>query len=301
MTPTPEHAAPVPPSLPHDARRDLLRTRPPTCTPAGYPLRALDLFCGAGGATKGLQRAGFHVTGVDIAAQKNYCGDVFVRVDVLRIAPEYLRSFDFIWASPPCQGYSEMRHAPGAKGAPKLIGSVREMLECSGRPWVIENVEAAGWAMRSPVRLCGSMFDLGAQGCRLERHRLFEASFNLAPPACRHDRRPVIGVYGGHARRRAASAGGRGTRDVWEGGHGPAASEALGIDWMTLTELSESIPPAYSEFIARAWLAQRDQKTTSHPGGPLDLSEPMDRNNGIRPYPLPHGRPRRVIPATADG
>ena len=41
--------------------------------------RALDLFCCAGGATKGLQRAGFHVTGIDKEKQPRYCGDAFLR------------------------------------------------------------------------------------------------------------------------------------------------------------------------------------------------------------------------------
>ncbi len=214
-------------------------------------MKAIDLFCCAGGATKGLQRAGFHVTGVDIDPQPRYCGDAFIQADVLTVD---LSGFDFIWASPPCQGYTSLRHAPGTKGAPLLIDEVRSRLEQSGAAWVIENVEAAAWAMRNPGTLCGSMFGLGAQGHRLQRHRLFEASFPILQPPCAHDHRPVIGVYGGHARRRAAKAGGRGTRDEWVGGHKKAASEALGIDWMTMAEMSEAIPPAYAEHIAKSYL-----------------------------------------------
>lgn len=211
-------------------------------------LRALDLFCCAGGVSMGLHRAGFEVVGVDIVPQPRYPFE-FYRADALTFP---LDGFDFIWASPPCQGYTAMRHAPGAKGAPLLIDQVRERLKSSGAKWVIENVEEARWAMPDAFCLCGSMFDLGAQGCRLQRHRLFEASFPLYVPECRHDERPVIGVYGGHARKRSAKAGGRGTRDTWEGGHKAAASEAMGIDWMTLAEMSEAIPPAYSEYIGRA-------------------------------------------------
>lgn len=210
--------------------------------------RALDLFCCAGGASMGLHRAGFDVVGVDIVDRKRYPFE-FHRADAMMFP---LDGFDFIWASPPCQGYTSMRHAPGAKGAPLLIDAVRDRLQHIGVPWCIENVEEAAWAMRSPVVLCGSMFGLGAQGCRLQRHRLFECNFPLPPRACEHDDRPVIGVYGGHARRRAASAGGRGTQDVWVGGHAAAAKEALGIDWMTLAEMSEAIPPAYAEFIGRS-------------------------------------------------
>lgn len=225
-------------------------------------MKALDLFCCAGGATRGLQRAGFHVTGVDIKAQPRYVGDEFIQADALNcglgmgVGQVDLTQFDFIHASPPCQGYTAMRHAPGAKGAPLLIGDVRTMLQASGVPYCIENVECeeVRRAMRNPIRLCGSMFGLGAQGCQLQRHRLFECSFPVRQLQCNHnDDLPVIGVYGGHARRRASSAGGRGTRDVWEGGHKRAASGALRIDWMTLAELSEAIPPDYSEYIAQAW------------------------------------------------
>lgn len=213
--------------------------------------KALDLFCCAGGAGMGLHRAGFDVVGVDIDPQPRYPFE-FHQADALTYP---LEGFDFIWASPPCQGYTAMRHAPGAKGAPLLIDQVRDRMP-RGVPWVIENVEEAAWALRNPVLLCGSMFDLGAQGCRLQRHRLFETgNFTLPQYKCQHDDRPVIGVYGGHARKRAARAGGRGTQDVWRGGHVAAAKEALEIDWMTLAEMSEAIPPDYSEFIGRYALA----------------------------------------------
>lgn len=213
--------------------------------------RALDLFCKAGGVSVGLHRAGFDVVGVDIEPQPRYPFK-FHQADALTFP---LKGFDFIWASPPCQGYTAMRHAPGAKGdAPQLIFDVRHRMPV-GAMWAIENVEEAAWDMRDPVRLCGSMFGLGAQGCQLQRHRLIETNFPLSPPTCSHGDRPVIGVYGGHARKRAASAGGRGTRDVWKGGHKAAASEAMGIDWMTLGELSEAIPPAYAEHVGRAAMA----------------------------------------------
>ena len=207
----------------------------------------------------GLHRAGFEVVGVDIRPQPRYPFE-FHQADALTYP---LDGFDFIWASPPCQGYTALRHAPGAVGAAKLIRAVRARLQSTPERavWVIENVEEARADMIHPFMLCGSMFNLGAQGCRLQRHRLFETNLAYFKPPyfdgnCQHDSRPVIGVYGGHARKRSAKNGGRGTRDEWIGGHKAAASEALGIDWMTLAELSEAIPPAYSEFIAREAIRQ---------------------------------------------
>lgn len=217
--------------------------------------RLLDLACKAGGCSRGYDQAGFDVTGCDLIPQRRYPYPMMVR-DALSLDPEWIAAnFDAVHASPDCQGYTALRHAPGAKGKPKLIRHFRQLLIATGLPYVIENVEAAKPFMVRPVTLCGSMFGLGAQGCQLQRHRLFESNVSIsAPCACAHVS-PVIGIYGGHARKRAAKHGGRGTRDVWEGGHKTAASEAMGIDWMTLDELGNAIPPAFTRHLGLQLLA----------------------------------------------
>lgn len=217
-------------------------------------MRLLDLFSGAGGAARGYQLAGFHVTGVDIAAQPRYVGDVFLQANVLELDPEWIAAnFDAVHASPPCQFGTALRSAPGArKDHVNLIPATKLLLAATGLPWVIENVEsnAVKPHMRGALRLCGSTFGLGAEGHELRRHRLFLSNVLLFSEACRHRHgAPVIGVYGGHARRRSKAHGGRGSKDVWTGGHLGAASAALGVDWMTLAELSEAIPPAFTEYL----------------------------------------------------
>lgn len=195
--------------------------------------RCLDLFCGAGGATKGLQRAGFHVTGVDIKHQPRYCGDEFHQADAMEFP---LGGFDFIWASPPCQGYSDLRTLSDNQ-YPVLIEPVRARLIDSQVPWVIENVCGA------PLRgfmLCGMMF-----GLKVFRHRVFDASAGiLAPSHPRHD-----GQTGTH-RWPYKSVGGY-LQVTGNGGNYRLAEgrAAMGIDWMNKAELSQAIPPAYSQFI----------------------------------------------------
>lgn len=240
----------------------------------------IDLFCCAGGASRGYHEAGFDVVGVDISPRKNYPYPVIKAnaLDVLTVMIIGSGTLRFgsdigngrrpaaIHASPPCQGYTSMRHAPGALGtAPRMIGDVRALLQKTGLPYVIENVPEAASEMQAPHMLCGTMFGLGCYDDglwhQLWRHRLFETNWPLTVPECDHaPDAPVIGVYGGHARRRAARHGGRGTQDQWVGGHKRAASEAMGIDWMTLGELSEALPPVYTRFIGKQ-LLQHINKT----------------------------------------
>ena len=228
-------------------------------------MRALDLYCCAGGATRGLQQAGFHVTGIDHKPQCNYCGDVFILADVLTyLATADLSGFDFIWASPPCQALSEMKVLHNAKPHLNLIPQTRVLLEQSGKPYVIENVEGARLLLINPFMLCGTSFGLGAVGRELQRHRLFETSFPVAAPPCRHSGRKVLGVYGGHVRDRSRPAG----KNHVSGSNLPISvgREAMDMPWVTGAELSEAIPPAYARFVAEAFLNQISSRRASGVG-----------------------------------
>ena len=219
-------------------------------------MKALDLFCGAGGAGMGLYRAGFEVVGVDIAPQPRYPFE-FHQADALTFP---LEGFAFIWASPPCQAHTSMRVMHNAKAHDDLIPATRARLVASGLPWAMENV--IGAPLKNPIMLCGSMFGLGVDDAELRRHRLFETNFPLLTPECQHEARPIVGVYGGHIRnrrRRTIGVYGEGARDsrrkIDRGVPDFTVEQgraAMGIDWMTTAELSQAIPPAYSEFIGRA-------------------------------------------------
>lgn len=208
--------------------------------------RALDLFCCAGGVSMGLHRSGFDVTGVDIKKQPRYPFK-FIQADALD-PPLKLSDFDFIWASPPCQAHVSLRWMHNAKEHADLIPETRSLLASSGLPYVIENVPGAS-SLNTSIVLCGSMFGLGAEGAALRRHRHFETNFPVLAPSCSHQKGGrVIGVYGGHGRDRRRTVNGQDFSVA-------ARRIAMGIDWMTGTELSQAIPPAYSEYIGRAALA----------------------------------------------
>lgn len=207
--------------------------------------RLLDLYCGAGGAGYGYHLAGFEVLGVDLAPQPRY-PFAFHRADALDYLARHGHEFDAIHASPPCQAHTAMRTMHNALPHRDLIPETRRLLQEVGRPHVIENV--VGAALHDPVLLCGSMFGLRCPGGQLLRHRLFETSFTVPQMRCRHDPvLPVIGVYGGHVRdrrrRHDSQHRGRETFGIAD------AEAAMGIGWMTLAELSQAIPPAYTRHL----------------------------------------------------
>jgi DNA (cytosine-5)-methyltransferase 1 len=235
---------------------------------SGRP-KLLDLFCGAGGAGYGYHQAGFEVVGVDIRPQPRYPFE-FVQMDVFSYLDHHAgrlhRLFDAIHASPPCQAHTAMKTMHNAREHLDFVPETRARLKAIGLPWAIENV--VGAPLIAPVTLCGTMFGLCVEDADLLRHRLFELSDPLVfVPACQHGVRDTIGVYGGHARnrRRARTIGvyGEGARDSrrkFDKGVPDFTVEqarvAMGIDWMTLAELCQAIPPAYTRFVGGHLMAQ---------------------------------------------
>lgn len=224
----------------------------------------------------GYHRAGFEVVGVDIKPQPRY-PFTFIQADAMTFP---LDGFDAIHASPPCQGYSMMTHnLPWHRNReyPHLILPTMERISVTGQPYVIENVYSARRGSRVLAKagledhgleagwLCGGMF-----GLRLYRHRLFATSFFwLAPAHARHTLnlhpRSERWVYGGDVKGLPGGAAGidaRPRNGVSRPGAGfghtsgwQQAAEAMGIDWMTREELTEAIPPAYTEYIGQHLLA----------------------------------------------
>lgn len=284
----------------------------------------LDLFCRAGGASMGYHRAGFDVDGCDIEAQKRYPFR-FLQMDWRECLEKHGHEYDAFAASPECQGYCDLRHFV-KKSYRMEIPNVRDALQATGKPYVIENVPGAIKHMICPLVLCGSMFGLQtACGAQLRRHRLFESNLLLMSPGpCRHGEttiavqghqatneaerrrlRATISVCGdtphnprtwrakqrgmrtisitgksadnprtvnhgrtimvvgdkprdagaGHLKRRYITITGSTAQrqvvknSVRETFTVDEARAAMGIDWMVMSELSQAIPPAYTEWI----------------------------------------------------
>lgn len=235
----------------------------------------LDLYSCAGGMTRGLQRAGFRVTGVDIVARPEYPGEGFYRADAVAFVLEnlnFIRSrFAFVHASPPCQ--AEGAPAKGTNkakgwggGFQRLIGPTREVLELLGLPYIIENV--AGSTVRKDLMLCGDHF-----GLPIIMHRYFEFGGGLPvpPPPYHPDHSPKHdNRHGGRRvrgwRHQEVIRDGYYLACYGKGGGKASVAEmqaAKGIDWTDEhLALREAIPPAYGQYIGehvQAWLRTRER------------------------------------------
>lgn len=218
--------------------------------------KLLDLFSGVGGSAKGYHDAGFEVIGVDLNPQPRFPYE-FHQADAL----EYLDTADLsqfiaIHASPVCKAYTNCNLSPKDR-YPRLIGAIRERLLKTDKPYVIENVMGAKRDLNANLMLCGSMF-----GLPLQRHRLFEIGnadiFFCPPKPCNH-KNATIAVYG-HSIWDSSLPGtqrkdGRSRPDSVPLAIGRTA---MGIEWMSQSELAQAIPPAYTRYIGQQLLAYID-------------------------------------------
>lgn len=219
-------------------------TLPPR-TPNGLTL--LDICSKAGGAGYGYYLAGFNVVSIDREPQPRQPFP-FIKADLRDLDPDWVReNFDAVAASPPCWSHSDLKHRTGLEYE-DFIPETRALVQASGLPYVIENVEGA--PLENPLVLCGTMFD----GLRVRRHRLFESNLPLRAPRPCPKRHPLN--YTLDKRKKHYGQLDQWTAFVQVTGGGncskaAAAAAAMGIPsgWMTKDELNQAIPPAYTEWI----------------------------------------------------
>lgn len=231
-------------------------------------MRLLDLFCGAGGAAVGYNRAGFEVVGIDHEPQPRYPFE-FQQADALEFVRAEGSQFDVIHASPPCQAFTGMRRITLARFGrapehPDLIAATRDALQKTGRVYIIENVQ--GSPLFTQIILCGASLGLP----HIARHRHFESNVLLFAPKCAHrSNEYTIGVYGSRPDGRRVSY--RRHRLCRVANSLMEAQIEMGIDWMVWDEITQAVPPVYTEYLGRQLLvaasapsalpnAQREEK-----------------------------------------
>jgi DNA (cytosine-5)-methyltransferase 1 len=180
----------------------------------------------------GYYLAGFDVVGVDIRPQPNYPFP-FHQADGLEYCAAHGHEYDLIHGSWPCERYATVTRWRGnPDDHPDLIGPGREVMQATGRPWVMENVPETATAglLRPDYLLCGTQF-----GLKVRRHRVFETSWggggDLVAP-CWHHKGLLAFEHKGER----------------------AYADAMGCTWMTNLEARKAVPPAYTQWIAGQFL-----------------------------------------------
>lgn len=149
---------------------------------------ALDLFCGAGGASLGLHLAGYSVTAIDkwkdaldthaLNGMPCFERDISTITGTDWITSD--RSFDLVWASPPCQGWSQGGKHLGTSdprnGFPWALRAVKYL---RSRVVIFENVKGLVNKTNRPYFENEVMTELGALGYNAEWRLLNCADYGI--------------------------------------------------------------------------------------------------------------------------
>jgi len=199
--------------------------------------RILDLYCGEGGASMGYFRAcraagvDCEIVGVDLRPMSHYPFK-FVQDDVMCLDYDFLDSFDFIHASPPCKPHTRLYRFARYDMDVTMLPRTVTVLEAINKPYVVENVPQA--PLRADVCLDGSMF-----GLRVLRQRIFRCNFEIACyPVPSMPELEIVTVAGNAADKRTMQ-------------------RAMMCSWMSASGVREAIPPLYSFWIMSEYLKTR--------------------------------------------
>lgn len=120
---------------------------------AGFQVRAVELFCGAGGMSRGLIDAGFEVVGAFDSwplAVENYCHNIAPHAeeadlsDVLSIVPRLIElAPDMICGGPPCQDYSAAGGHQEKENAELTLAFALVIVSARPEWFLMENVTQA--------------------------------------------------------------------------------------------------------------------------------------------------------------
>ena len=236
---------------------------------SGRTPSALVTFCGEGGVSEGVRRAGGAAHGQDVREQPRYVQrfgrECFSQGDsrspkAMKVMARRIGAFVTL-ASPPCKAYSTARMR-GEPSEPAMIRETRAALLELGKLHVIENVTGAGSELEGATLLRGEYF-----GLHVDRPRLFESNFEIHVDAALKAGGDELrrGACLGHRRRwrRLDPFGRPDLHDCCAGnlwavqGDKPyrcteaecAAAMGLDKDHMSYAGMTQAIPPAYAQLI----------------------------------------------------
>lgn len=205
-------------------------------------MRLLDMFCCEGVGAWGYWLSGrfSEIVGVDKDCDRrsSYSFD-FICADALTLDYDFLMSFDFIHASPPCQGYSNQ--TPDKTRHMRLIAATHLMLYASGVPYVIENVEGSSRDLRPNLVMDGHYFGLPS-----ERRRYFHMS-TLAVPLRLMKKGRTINLHGWNYTSRADFIEGLGLNQINE----------RRLSKITLSGMEQGLAPAMTRKIAELFTGKK--------------------------------------------